>query len=75
MSVVYEAEDAKLGRCVPLKFLQAETDKDATSLEQFVREVRAASALSHSGICTIHTIEEHAELPLESKSLKPIRPA
>src|ERR1700723_4136526 len=60
MGEVYKAEDLLLDRMVALKLLPKELAEDRESLQQFLREAKTASALSHASICRVYDFGEDA---------------
>ena len=62
MGTVYLAQDVRLGRKIALKLLPPQFTHDKDRLRRFQQEARAASALNHPNILTVHEIEQKAEL-------------
>ena len=62
MGTVYLAQDVRLGRRIALKLLPPQFTYDKDRLRRFQQEARAASALNHPNILTVHEIEQRAEL-------------
>jgi tetratricopeptide (TPR) repeat protein len=61
MGVVWEARDTRLDRLVAVKTLAAEATGDARARERLLQEARAAAALDHRNVCTVHDVGETEE--------------
>jgi eukaryotic-like serine/threonine-protein kinase len=59
MGIVYKAHDTKLDRTVALKFLPSHLTASEEDKQRFIREAKAAAALNHPNICTIHNVDEY----------------
>ena len=56
MGVVYRARDTHLGRIVAVKVLPPDKVSNPDRKRRFIQEAKAASALNHPGIVTVHDI-------------------
>ena len=63
MGIVLRGYDSKLHRVVAVKLLAPVLASDATARRRFLREARAAAAVSHDHVVTIHAVEESDRLP------------
>ena len=72
MGVVYRALDTRLNRAVAIKFLPPEAMADAERSRRFVQEARAASALSHPNIITVHDVDPPAVSTSSSWNMSPV---
>lgn len=59
MGEVYKAQDTKLDRFVALKFLPSQLTASKSDKARFIQEAKAASAMNHPNVCTIHDIQEY----------------
>lgn len=59
MGEVYKAQDTKLDRYVALKFLPSQLTASEEDKARFIQEAKAASAMNHPNVCTIHDIQEY----------------
>ena len=75
MGMVYKAEDIKLGRFVAFKFLPDEVAQRSPGAGPFSPGSRAASALNHPNICTIHEIEAGAGKASSSWNIWTVKPS
>lgn len=78
MGIVYKARDTRLDRTVALKFLPKHLTSSVKDKQRFIREAKAAAALNHPNICTIHNVDEHNGIPfivmeiVEGKNLREV---
>jgi serine/threonine protein kinase len=63
MGVVYEALDPSLNRVIAVKVLAPEWSANGTARQRFLREARAAAAVAHDNVVTIHAVEGEGDPP------------